>query len=315
MNGNRQSAFDLVVVGGGPAGAAAALFCARRGRRVAVIDPLGVGGALVNVERLPDYPGFADGVAGWDLAASLGEALLLAGVELVLGRARALRVVEAGGLGFELDVDGHALSAPAVLLAGGRRPRPLPGAGAADLEGRGVSYCAACDAGLFAGRAVVVVGGGDTAMAEAVTLAASAAEVTVVFPEPAPPAAAAWTAAVAALGNVTLRAGLEVRDVSGAAQGVRVEAVDLARGGTVSLLAAGVFGALGGVPNSELVAGLAPLDEAGCVRTDGAFRAGPPGLYAAGDVRSGSAGQAITAAGEGAAAGLAVHEHLTRLGR
>ena len=146
--------FDVIVVGGGPCGATAALFLARDGHRVGLIDPLGIGGQLINVEHIVDYPGFPTGVAGWDLAAAIGEQALAGGVELVMGTASAIRPVVGDGWRVQVDIAGHP--ARAVLLATGTRPTPLPGA--EQLEGRGVSYCASCDGGLFAGRPVAVIG-------------------------------------------------------------------------------------------------------------------------------------------------------------
>lgn len=299
---------DLVVIGGGPAGASAAFWAARLGWRVALVDPLGVGGQLLNVDQLPDYPGFPAGVAGWDLAAALGEQVLEAGVELALGRAERLHRVDGG---WRVEVDGQARTAVAVLVATGSRPRPLPGA-APELEGRGVSYCAACDAGLVAGRRAVVVGGGDVALAEAQTLAAVAGEVVVVFPEVGPTAAAARVDAVADLPRVRLLPGWVLRAVG--VEGGRVTGVELGRPGTDErrfVEADAVFGAVDGPANGELLAGLGALDGEGAVRTDTALAvAGAPGVFAAGDVRSGSVRRAATAAGEGVAAALAVDAQL-----
>lgn len=298
----------VLVIGGGPAGATAALVLAREGRPVGLVDPLGVGGQLVNVEHLPDFPGFPGGVAGWDLAASLGEQVLDAGVELVLGRAAWIRL-EPGGR-WRVAVDGTEREAAAVLVAAGCRPHPLPGS--TGLEGRGLSYCAACDGGLFAGKDVLVVGGGDLAMAEACSLAPLAARVTILFAGSEPTAGAAWRAAAASHPNVALLPRalvMAVREEAGSVTGLTV--VDEASGQTRQVDGAGVFGALHGVPNSELVATFTELDPDGGVRTGPGYAvAGSPGLFAAGDVRARSARRAAVAAGEGAAAALALSAHL-----
>jgi len=306
---------DVVIIGGGPAGAAGALACARRGWRVALVDPLGIGGQLMNVERLDDVPGHSGGVAGWDLVAALGEQVLDAGVELVMGRAGALGAKTGA---WQVEVDGRLLDARAVLVATGVRPRRVPTAGGEELEGRGVSYCAACDAGLAAGRPVVVVGGGDTAMAEARTLAAVAEGVTVVFPEAEPPAAAAWTREVRALPNVTFRPGGRVLQVSLAADGqveLDVEMVlEVEQPGTAGaerLATGAVFVATGGLPASEAVAAVLELDDDGFVVADAALACpGAPGVFVAGDVRAGAPRQAVTALGEGTAAALAIDAYL-----
>jgi thioredoxin reductase len=326
---------------------------------VTLVDPLGVGGQLLNVERLVDHPGSEPGEAGWDLAAALGEQVLAAGVELVLGRVRSVRAAtdetgparrfdvdstdaadtdrtdEVAGVDadrpYQVDVDGTVLTARAVIVATGCRPRPLPGG--EGLEGRGVSYCAACDGGLFAGRRVAVVGGGVIALAEAETLAAVATTVTVLGPggfDDAPPAR---LAALRELAKVTL---LPVEGVPRVVvdddRVVGVEYVELGGGPERMLAVDGVFGALDGVPNRELLAGLAELGyggdgrddevrrggEVGGHRDDGVptqpdFRVGDHrGLFAIGDVRAGSPRRVDAAEREGSAVAAVVTAHLAR---
>jgi thioredoxin reductase (NADPH) len=296
------------VVGAGPAGASAAFWAARLGWRAVLADPLGIGGQLLNVEQLPDYPGFPAGVAGWDLAAALGEQVLDSGVELVAGRAERL---ERSGEGWSVAVDGRRIEAATVLIATGCRPRPLRGVGV-ELEGRGVSYCAACDGALAAGRRAVVVGGGEIAWAEAQTLAAIASEVVVVFPERETTASAARTQSVGGLPVVRRLAGFSlcsVRVEEGRVTGVELEDVDTRARRVVD--ADAVFGAEDGPANGELLADLGALDVEGAVRTEPALAViGAPGLFAAGDVRVGSFRRAATASGEGVAAAHAIDAFL-----
>ena len=249
--------FDVIVVGAGPAGGTAAILLAEVGRSVAIVDPLGIGGALINLEWVPDHPDHPGGIAGWDLAAELGERVLDAGVELILGTVDAVR---ADGV----EIDGGPRHSRAVLLATGRRPNVLPGA--EGLEGRGVSYCAACDGGMFAGQEVIVVGGGHEALAEAKTLAALASKVTVLCPEPSLAADAYWQAALAAEPNVEIIPGATVRQVTAATV---VTGVDFERGGALAhLAAAGVFGGLPGIPAAELLIARDGLFSAGDIRPD-----------------------------------------------
>ncbi len=300
---------DVVVLGGGPAGATAAARLAANGFAVTLVDPLGIGGALINVDHLPDHPA---GIAGWDLAASLGEEALEAGVAVVMGRAGSPTWADGT---WTVPVDsGEPVRARAVLVATGCRPRPLPGDSGGELEGRGVSYCAVCDGGLFAGQPVVVVGDGPVAFAEARTLAEVAASVTVVVAGTEPAADPSWVEAARAAGRVEVLTGHPVTGVttSGDGDGGRVTGVLTAPGAAIA--ATGVFGALDPLPNSEPVAHLAPLEADGRILTDGSFAVpdAPPGLFAAGDVRRGAPQRAVAAAADGTQAAATIASFLAQ---
>lgn len=319
----------MLVLGGGPAGASAALALARRGVSVAVVDPLGFGGRLINLDVLRDCPGPLEGTAGWDLAATLGEQALLAGVEAIFAAAAAVSAEPAGGWRVTLD-DSTAPVARAVLIATGTRHRPLPGDEEGALAGRGASYCAVCDAALFAGAPVAVYGAGDRALAEVLTVGEHASAVHWVIPAEAPPAAAAHSDVVA-LRSLDVLLGTELQAVrpvepadatepaaaiEPAAVTEPADATDAGRGLVLTLRTAdaqrelhiaAVFGAHGELPNTEAVAAVVPCDDAGFVRTDAAFACpGRPGLFAAGDVRAGASPYVAAALGEGTAAGLAI---------
>lgn len=304
---------DVAVLGGGPAGATAALHLAREGFSARLIDPLGVGGALINVDQLPDYPGFPNGVAGWDLAAALGEHVLSAGVSMTMGRAGAPSCEE-GMWTVPVTDAGLAVQARAILVATGCRPRPLPGDDGT-LEGRGVSYCAACDGAMFAGQPVVVVGDALIAFAEAMSLAPFAETVTVVFGPDKPSAGRAWVEAVTALHNTRLLAGHTATALQIGEDG-RVIGVDTstASGECRMVGAAAVFGALDPLPNSEPFAAVAGVDADGRIPVDHEYAVpgAPPGLFAAGDVRIGAPLRAIAAAGDGAGAAVAIATFLRR---
>lgn len=300
---------DVIVLGGGPTGASAATLLAGRGLDVAVVDPLGFGGRLLTIDVLRDSPEPLEGTAGWDLAATLGERAMDAGVTSLFGHAER---VEGSGTRWRVCVDGDDHEAFAVLVATGCRDRPLPGDERGALAGRGVSYCAACDAGLFAGRSVVVYGDGEWAWTEVLTLAPLAADV--VWVDPAPAARPAWPSAsqLKAIENVRILTHCDLVEVL--VEGSTVQGVEVVHGrsGRHEIVqAAGVFGAEAGLPNSGPVVAIAFCDEDGFVHTDPAFACpGRPGLYAAGDVRSGARRSVETAMAEGVAAATAIAEHL-----
>lgn len=305
---------DVVVLGGGPAGATAAARLAAQGLAVVLVDPLGIGGALINVDHLPDHPDHPEGIAGWDLAANLGDEALSAGAAVTMGRADT-PTWEDGVWAVPVDGGRETIRARAVLVATGCRPRPLPGDEGGALEGRGVSYCAVCDGGLFAGQPVVVVGDGPVAFAEARTLGELAASVTVVVAGGEPEADASWVEAARAAGPVEVLTGHTVTAVTVGADGARVTGVETGAGAVIA--AAGVFGALDPVPNSEPVAGLVALDPDGRIPADDGFAVpgAPPGLFAAGDVRRGAALRAVAAAADGTRAAAAIASYLTRADR
>jgi thioredoxin reductase (NADPH) len=313
MTEPRPTTVDVSVLGGGPAGATAALHLAREGFSVCLVDPLGIGGALINVDRLPDYPGFPDGVAGWDLAAALGEHALAAGVSVMMGHADA-PICEGGAWNVPVTEAGAALRSRAVLVATGCRPRPLPGDDGG-LEGRGVSYCAVCDGPVFAGHPVVVVGDGLIAFAEATSLAPVAEIVTVVFGADQPSAGRAWVETATSHDNVRLLAGHTVTGLQIGEQG-RVTGVDVSSAGGErrSIGAAAVFGALDPVPNSEPFIAVAGVGTDGRIPVDHAHAVpgAAPGIFAAGDIRVGATQRAVAAAGDGAGAALEIAAFLHR---
>jgi thioredoxin reductase (NADPH) len=301
---------EVIVVGGGPAGTSAATALAARGVDVALIDPLGLGGRLVNIDVLRDCPGPLAGAAGWDLAATLGEAAMTAGVVALFGQAER---VEAAGGRWRVTVDGDDHEATAVLLATGCRNRPVPGDETGALVGRGVSYCAVCDAQLFAGRSVVVAGSGDWARAEVLTLAPLVASVVWVDPASAGSTTSMAMAGLDACDNVRWLPHSELIAVRVADSVVRaVEVVQHGpAGGSRIVQTAGVFGADATLPNSGPVAAIGTCDEDGFVHTDAALACpGRPGLYAAGDVRRGARRSVTTAMADGIAAAAAIADYV-----
>ncbi len=298
--------YDIVVIGGGLAGLTAGLFAARHGHTTLVLEASVPGGHLVNVHLIEDFPGFPAGVAGYELCPQVEEQAARAGAAFALATVERLRP---SGDDWEVATDGATYQARAVIVASGSRPRPLDVPGAARLLGRGVSHCATCDGPLCGGQPVAVVGGGDSALQEALALTAYAGRVIVLHRGRAFTAQQTYQERVLAHPAIEARSGVTVTEVLGeeAVRGVRLRD---GTGATTDLAVAGVFVYVGLVPNTGFLAGLDVLDAAGRVRTDIWLRTARRGLLAAGDVRADSASQAISAAGDGATAAVAAHRYL-----
>jgi len=292
---------DLVVVGGGLAGLTAGLFAARQGLETLVLEPAVPGGQTVNLDKIDDFPGFLDGVAGFDLGPTVQEQAANAGAQFAMGEAEAL---QPEGGGWVVAAGGERYASRAVVLATGSRPRPLGVPGEAALVGRGVSHCATCDGPLFGGRVVGVVGGGSSAFHEALTLVGFAASVLILAEEVT--AQAVYRKRAEDERRIEVREGVRVVEVVGDGT---VSGVKLAGGEMVQL--DGLFVYVGSDPNAALVAPLLELDAEGRVPTDRWLRTKLPGLLAAGDVRADRVGFALTAAADGATAAVAAHRYIT----
>ncbi|HWP10646.1 MAG TPA: FAD-dependent oxidoreductase [Ramlibacter sp.] len=293
---------EIAVIGGGLAGLSAALQAARLGRRSTVFGGVAAGGLLLSIESIQGLPGHPEGIAGYDLGPMTLEAAMDAGAESV--------AAEAGKL--ERD-DGHwvvrsaegSVKAPVVILACGGHLRTLGVPGEERLAGKGVSHCASCDGPLLRNRAVAVVGGGDAACQEALTLAAHASEVHLLVRGAALRAQKVWRDRVAGQGKIAVRFGAAVEEVLGdeAVRGVR-----LAGGGELAVDAVFVYAGL--VPNTSFLADKALLDADGFIVVDEMLRTSLPGLLGAGYARAGNSGQAACAAADGIAAAIAAHRYL-----
>jgi thioredoxin reductase (NADPH) len=299
--------YEIAVAGGGPAGLTAALFASRHGRSTVLLDPLGMGGAILNTERIEDFPGFPEGVPGFDFGPRLQEQAASAGATVEPGEATS---IERRGDDWRVATDSGEIAAAAVIVATGSRPRKLGLPREDELEGKGISHCASCDGPLFRGQTVAMVGGGDSALLEALELEGHDVQVVLID------SAATFAGQDTYARRVLERAYVEVRHRTAVEEilgDCRVEGLrlrDVASGEPSTVEVAGVFVHVGRVPNTELLDGLVARDEHGRVATDLWMRTELPGLFAAGDVRADSAGQAITAAGDGATAAIAAHRYL-----
>jgi thioredoxin reductase (NADPH) len=299
---------EVAVLGGGPAGLTAALFAARQGRGTLLLDPLGMGGAILNTERIEDWPGFPEGIPGFDFGPRLQEQAVAAGAAVEPAEATGIERRDAD---WAVRTDGGELVAGALIVATGTRPRLLDVPGEAELIGKGISHCASCDGPLFRGSQVAMIGGGDSALLETLELGGHDVRVVLINEAESFTGQETYARRVAESAHVEVRHRTVVEEIlgNGSVEGVRVR--ELASGESSTVAVAAVFVHAGRVPNTALLAGVVALDERGCVATDAWMRTELPGLFAAGDVRADSPGQAVTAAGEGATAAIAAHRYLT----
>jgi thioredoxin reductase (NADPH) len=299
---------ELLIVGGGAAGLSAGLYAARSRIDALLLERMGPGGQLVNVDRVENYPGFPAGIAGHELGPLLTQQALDAGLVFEYGEARVLRPAATADGRHTIETDGETFQARTVILTGGSTLARLGVPGEAEFEGRGVSYCATCDGEFFRNQPVIVVGGGDSALDEALYLAEIAASVTIVHRRDAFRAARIAQERILRQPRCRVLWNASLGAILG---GDGVEAVEIASADGASRLAcAGVFIYVGLNPNTAWLAGVIELDGGGHVIADGRLQTTVPGVFAAGDLRRFSARQVASSVGDGVTAAIWAERHL-----
>lgn len=302
--------YDLIVVGGGPTALTAAIYAARDGFDVLVIERSGLGGQAGITERLDNYPGFPEGVTGAEFADRIIEQAKRFGVEL-LSAQNVTRVGNDEDAHFVETDSGHIYRGNAVLIATGSTYKRLGVPGEEDFIGAGVHFCATCDGPFYKGREVAVIGGGNSAVEEAAFLTRFSPRVTILVRGSELSASKVATDKAKESPAIEVSYDTEVAEFKG--KNNRLETVVVKNrktGETVEMHPAGVFVFVGLSPNSEPFKDIAKVDAQGFIMTGIDFQTSTEGIFAAGDVRAGSTKQLVSAAGEGAAAALAIREHL-----
>jgi thioredoxin reductase (NADPH) len=303
--------FDLVVIGAGVAGLTAAMHAGRYGLGVAVIERMGVGGQIAAAERIENCPGFPQALSGAELGPLLHEQAEAAGAEFILDTVESIAVE---GDWRVVGGSSETIKARTVIVAAGSAPRSLGIAGEATFFGRGVSHCASCDGHFFSGQEVCVVGGGDSALDEALVLAEHTAHVAIIHRGATLNAQRVLIDRVKANNKIELVPSTAVDEIVGtdSVSGVRLR--DLTAGTTHERPLKGVFVYVGLEPNTAFLRGGVALDPAGHIETDIMMRTSVPGIFAAGDIRGHSVGQLAAVAGDGATAAVAAWRYLKQRG-
>jgi thioredoxin reductase (NADPH) len=299
--------YDVIVVGSGLAGLTAGLFAARYGLSTLVLEANVPGGHLTSIEKIEDFPGFPDAVAGYELCPNVQRQAADQGTEFQRAEVQRLQAEDRF---WSVLTDGERHSAKAVIIATGSSPKELGVPGESELMGRGVSHCASCDGPLYNGQVVGVVGGGDSALQEALTLTNYAGQVVIFDQAENFAAQHCYQQRVSNHSKIESRHASVVEEILGHDVVAGVRARDLRTNAASEVHLAGVFVYVGMKPNTAFLKEIVKLSRTGHVPTDTWMKTERPGLYAIGDIRQDSAAQAIAAAGDGATAAIAAYRYV-----
>ena len=303
-----RNVYDMMVIGGGPGGYTAALYAARAGLNVAVLEKLSAGGQMTQTHQIDNYPGFENGVDGFELSDKMQKQAENFGARSIYTEVTSvdlsspIKVVE--------TVDG-VYYAKTVVIATGAGPRLLGLPKEAELTGRGVAYCAACDGMFYRGKTVVVVGGGNTAVADALLLSRVAKKVILIHRRDTLRATKIYHAALKQAENVEILWNSRVTELLHEEKITGIRAENLLTGEQQIINADGIFVSIGRIPATALVKGQLSLDEGGYIVADESTKTNLEGVYAVGDVRTKAVRQIVTAVADGAVAVHMAEEYLS----
>ena len=304
-----MEAFDIIIIGGGPAGYTAALYGARAGRSVLLLEKLAPGGQMGTTDLIDNYPGFPQGVKRFQLAMDMKAGADRFGAQTKL---EAVTALELAGDVKTVHTKKDGYEARAVILATGAQPRELGLPQERALRGRGVSYCATCDGMFYRGKDVAIIGGGNTAVADALYLSKLCGRVYLIHRRDKLRAPDSQRVLLEQAGNVEFLWNSRAEELLYAERLTGLKTVRVDTGESRTLDCAGVFVAVGQVPETSLLAGQVELDEAGYVVAGENCQTNLPGVFAAGDLRQKPLRQIITAAADGAVAAQMAEEFLQR---
>ncbi|MFH1369653.1 MAG: thioredoxin-disulfide reductase [Elusimicrobiota bacterium] len=302
--------YEIVIIGGGPAGLTAGLYASRSRFKTLLIEKMGCGGQAAIADWIENFPGFPEGISGFDLAQKIEEQAKKFGTEFAFDEVTAVSIC---GESFNVKTQSENIPAKAVIMASGANHKKLDIPGESEFSGKGVSYCATCDGPFFRGKDVAVIGGGNSAVQEAVYLTKFASSVSIIhrrdrlraakiLQERAlnnPKIKMLWNSVPVSIHGGELVDGLKIRNVLTSEEN--------------ELPFNGVFVFVGLKPNTACVSKLIQLDESGYIPTDENMSTSVPGIFACGDARKKILRQIVTAAGEGALASFSAQEYIDEL--
>ena len=302
--------YEVIIIGGGPAGLSAGLYTSRARLRSLLIEKMGVGGQIANAERVDNYPGFPEGISGFELGQLMHQQVTKYGLETLLAEVTDIELQE--GQKVVKTTEGN-FTAKAVIVASGSERRKLGIPGEEKFTGKGISYCATCDAPFFKEKPVAMVGGGNAAITEVFYLTKFASKVTVIHRRDQLRASPILQEKAFSEPKIEFLWNTVVEEIEGENVVQRIRLRNLLTGEKLDLDVSGVFVAIGLKPDTDYLKDVLPLDAAGYIITNDRMEPEIPGIFAAGDIRHNSARQAITAAGDGATAAIYAEKFITEV--
>jgi len=298
--------YEVTIIGGGPAGLTAGLYAARAGLNSILLERGIFGGQIVNARLVENYPGFPEGISGPELGEFMRRQAAKYGLETLTTEVTGVRT----GNAYEVSTTEGNIQTESIIIAAGSEYRKLGVAGEERLSGHGVSYCATCDGFFFRDREVAVVGGGDTAITDALELTQHCSKVYIIHRRDRLRATKALQEKAFSQPKIEMVWNTVVHEIEGDRIVRNLRLRNVKTGQSSNLEVDGVFVAVGLKPNSQVFSHLVTVDEAGFIVTDELMRTSAPGIFAAGDIRHNSFRQVITAAGDGATAAMSAFKYV-----
>ena len=300
--------YDVIIIGGGPAGLSAGIYTARARLSSLLLERASVGGQIVNAEKVENYPGFPEGVSGFDLTQFMHQQATGFGLETVTAEVTGIEISNEHKV---VKTPQGDFTARVVIVASGSERQKLGVPGEAEFTGKGVSYCATCDAAFFREKVVAVVGGGNAAITEAVQLSKFASRIIVIHRRRELRATRILQEKAFSEPKIEFLWGTVVEEIVGETFVNQLRVRNVTSGEKSNLDVSGVFVTIGFRPNTAYLKGILPLDAVGSIVTNEKLETGVAGIFAAGDIRSNSIRQVISAAGDGATAAVYAERYIS----
>ncbi|MFA4991196.1 MAG: thioredoxin-disulfide reductase [Candidatus Omnitrophota bacterium] len=307
--------YEVVIIGGGPAGLTAAIYASRARLKTLLVESYAVPCQAVTTDLVENFPGFPEGIGGFDLVDKFKKQAEKFGAEFIVSDVRGIKEENQGGrLTWKIETEDKFYLAGSIIIASGARPKLLGAVGEDKLRGKGVSYCATCDGALFKDKDVAVIGGGDSAIEEALFLTKFVNKLTIIHRRDALRAAKILQERAFSNKKISFSWDSVVTEISGdnKVSGVRIKNVKTNKEG--ELRCDGVFIFAGYVPNTDFVKGILELDDNGYIAAGEDGKTNKPGIFAAGDCRKKLLRQVVTACGDGAVAAVSCKQYLEKEG-